>query len=102
VSKSVTYVGPYHGGVVVHPTEVGAGDELLVGPSETIDLPDDVAERLVEQGDFVHASRSGDGAPPHSALVAEWSAYRAAQGHNVTDLTKQQLIDLPDTPAEEG
>lgn len=32
--------------------------------------------------------------PKRAASREAWAAYRAAQGHNVTDLSKQALIDL--------
>jgi hypothetical protein len=93
----VTYVGPNTDGVVVEPT---FGTQFYVAHRETVEVDEDVAERLVEQGEFVHAAAGGDGAPPKGAPKDEWSAYRAAQGHDVDGLTKDELIELPDTPQE--
>lgn len=99
MSKSVTYVGPYTDGVYVQPTPGDIDTRHFVVPGDTIELPDDIAEELVDRGEFVHASSTSEsGAPAHSAPKDEWSAFRAVQGHDVDGLTKQELIDLPDAP----
>lgn len=100
MSKSVTYVGPTPAdGSVIQFGEFGdpAGVTLVV-TGDTVDLPDAVADELVDRGDAIHASATGHGEPPQSATKDEWSAYRAAQGWDIDGLTKQELIDLPDTP----
>lgn len=98
MSKSVTYVGDYPE-VVVWVTD----DEFVVmHQGDTYDVPDgDRLDALIEQGAVIVAAHGGGGAPPHSATKDEWSAFRAAQGHDVEGLTKAELIDLPDTPANE-
>lgn len=93
----VTYVGPNTDGVFVQPE---FGSRVYAAPGETIDVADDVAGRLVEQGEFIHAAAGGDGAPSKSAPKDDWLAWRAAQGHDVDGLTKDELIELPDTPEE--
>lgn len=106
--KSVTYVGPYGPATDPDTGDVLPGvripvDELgnLVWASagDIIELPDHIADELVERGEAVHTS-SASGAPPKSASKDDWAAYRAAQGHDVDGLTKDELIALPDTPPE--
>lgn len=97
MAQSVTYVGPYPEVVVW----LDDDNFAVMSPGGVYDVPDDVAANLLEQGAVVHASAAGDGAPPHSATKDEWSAYRTAQGHVVDGLTKTELIELPDAPAEE-
>lgn len=94
MSKSVTYVGPAEVNV-----QLEVGRYVNVRPGGTVELPDDIADELVERGEALHASTTSDsGAPPQSATKEEWAAFRAAQGHDVDGLTKHDLIDLPDTP----
>lgn len=92
MSKSVTFVGPEADLSV----QLDVGQFAYVERGESVDLPDDIAEELVARGQFVHATDSG--APPKSASKDEWAAYRAAQGHDVDGLTKDELVDLSDTP----
>lgn len=106
--KSVTYVGPHGPATDAETGEVLPGLRIPVddmgslvwaSTGDTVDLPDDIADELVDRGDFVHASAAADnGAPPQSATKAEWEAFRAAQGHDVAGLTKDDLLALPDTP----
>lgn len=111
--KSVTYVGPYGPatdpdtgdvlpGVRIPVDDVG--NLVWASSGDTVELPDHIADELVERGEFVHASAASDtGAPPHAATKAEWEAFRAAQGHEVDGLTKDQLMALPDTaPSQEA
>lgn len=99
--KHVLYVGPQGGGVVIY-TDRDAG---VSGPfvhathDDPVELPDDIADELIERGEVTEVS-AATGAPKRNATHDVWEAYRAAQGHDVTGLTKQQLIDLPDAPAD--
>jgi hypothetical protein len=95
MSKSVTFVGPEADLSV----QLDVGQFAYVERGDSVDLPDDIADELVERGQFVHASSTADnGAPPKSATKDEWSAFRAAQGHDIEGLTKDELVELPDTP----
>lgn len=96
MSKSVTYVGAHGGGVNV---QLEVGQYVYADHSGPVDLPDDIADELVDRGEFVYASAASEsGAPAKSASKDDWAAYRTAQGHDVDGLTKDDLIDLPDTP----
>lgn len=64
------------------------GDE-----GDTIDIDKTKAEHWVAIG-LATASDDGDDAPARSATKDEWATHRAAQGHDVDGLTKQQLIDI--------
>lgn len=100
MSKSVTYVGGYAD--VNVQLEVGA--YVFVERGSTIELPDEIADGLVERGDFVLASAASEsGAPAQAATKDAWHAYRAAQGwpEDVLEpLTKAELVELADTPQE--
>lgn len=96
MSKSVTYVGPTPAdGSVIQFGDFGdPATQVLVVTGDTVELPDAVAEELIERGDAVHATSSGD--PPKTAPKEEWEHFRAAQGHDIEGLTKADLIDLED------
>jgi hypothetical protein len=94
----VTYVGGHGGGVNV---QLEVGSYVFADHSGPVDLPDDIADELVDRGEFVYASAASEsGAPAKSAGKDDWAAYRMAQGHDVEGLTKDELVALPDTAPE--
>lgn len=96
----VTYRGPFREPIEVYDAATNTNHGFEHG--EAVDVPDELGQRLIDQAPGDWQSEDYDPAPAHSATKAEWVDYRAAQGHDVDGLTKEQLIELPDVPAEEG
>jgi hypothetical protein len=88
MSKTITYHGTDGPQVVVGETVFDVG--------EPVEVDSDIADRLLDEypGKFT----SGD-TPAKSARKEVWETFRAAQGHDVDGLTRDELIDLPDAPA---
>lgn len=87
----------YHG---QHGPEVTVGNPGVVEPvfmpaGESVEVPDELAHALLrdQPGTF-----STGTTPQKSAPKEAWQSYRADQGHDVEGLTKEELIELPDTP----
>lgn len=88
-------------------TERVVRDDVLIY-AEGDEIPDEDLDELERQGLDVDAAKhrlearglASPGAPSKRAKVEVWAEYRAGQGHAVEGLTKDQLIELPDTPQE--
>jgi hypothetical protein len=93
MSKVIIYHGPETAGV-----GVDIDSDFAFFPfGEPVEVGDELAARLLEEypGTFSTSEH-----PQRSADKAAWHAFRAAQGHqDVDDLTKSELIALPDVPA---
>lgn len=89
----------YHGqhGPEVTVGNAGEGAQWVLAAGEPGDVPDDVGHRLIREQPGVFSTQAH---PQVSAAKDEWAGFRAGQGHVVEGLTKQELIDLPDDPAE--
>lgn len=93
----VTYTGALPEGVV-YDRDTNTNHEFVKG--RAFEVSDELGRRLRDQSPADWASKEYDPAPAKSASKADWEAYRAVQGHVVDGLTKDELIDLPDTPAD--
>lgn len=88
----------YHGqhGQFVTIGNPGVVETVTLEAGVERDVPDELARAvLAEQpGTFTTG-----GTPPKAAHRDVWESFRASQGHDVTGLTKDELINLPDSPA---
>lgn len=86
----------YHGPVPVVVGNAGLDEQVWMEPGVETDVGDDLAHRLLAE--YPGTYSTGD-QPQHSAPKAAWQSFRESQGHDVSGLTKDELINLPDTPA---
>jgi hypothetical protein len=94
----LTYRGELPDGVVL---DRDTYREYAFEHGKAFEVPDEFGRRLIEEQPGLYGSEDYSAAPAKSAHRDEWEAYRAAQGHDVDGLTKAQLIELPDQPAQE-
>jgi hypothetical protein len=94
----VTYRGELPDGVVL---DRDTYREYAFEQGKAFEVPDEFGRRLIEEQPGLYGSDDYSAAPAVSAHKDEWAAYRQTQGHDVNGLTKQQLIELPDQPAQE-
>ena len=90
----LTYHGQYGPDVTVGNAALGESAAMSTG--EPTEVPDDLAHRLLSEYPGVYST--GD-EPQQGAPKAAWQSFRESQGHDVSGLTKDELINLPDTPA---
>jgi hypothetical protein len=90
----LTYHGQY--GEVVTAGNPGLGEGVVLSAGEPTEVPDELAHRLLAEYPGVYST--GD-EPQQGAPKAAWQSFRESQGHDVSGLTKDELINLPDTPA---
>jgi hypothetical protein len=92
MSKTLIYHGEY-AEVEIRPPYGWA----VFPRGEPVEVDDELAARLL--GEYPGTFSTGEH-PQVSAPKDVWETFRAGQGHDVDGLTKQELIDLPDTPAD--
>lgn len=87
----------YHGqhGPEVTVGNPGVVETVFMAAGVETDVPDELAHALVDEQPGVFSTTA---TPQKSASKESWAAFREAQGHDVDGLTKEQLVELPDTP----
>ena len=92
MSKVIIYHGAETAGVGV---DVEAGYAFFPH-GEPVEVEDALAELLL--GEYPGTFSTSEH-PQRSADKAAWATFRAAQGHqDIDDLTKAELVALPDVP----
>jgi len=88
----------YHGqnGPMVLVGNPGLHPTVWMETGVETDVDDDLAHALVAEYPGVYSTTD---TPQHGAPKPVWQSYRESQGHDVSGLTKDELINLPDEPA---